>query len=57
MKLRIAWIKKQPTKYWDDLIINKVALYWDNWNFIKFTKLDDNLIEILKNNYIEIWTI
>lgn len=54
MKLKIWTTTLQPTKYWNDLLIQKVWLYNDDWKWIKWCKLNDELIKTLQENFINL---
>lgn len=48
MYLQIKKIKEQPNKFWNDLLITMIGLYEDDWKRIKRVKLDNELINKLK---------
>lgn len=54
MKLKIRKINKQKGKFWDNLLITMIWLYDENDKWIKWVKLNDEIIDILENNYINL---
>ena len=52
MKLKIKKINKLQNTYWNNLVITMIWLYDDNDKWIKWVKLDDDIINILTNNFI-----
>lgn len=46
MYLKVKRAKLVKNSFWkNDLFINMVALYDDNWKFVKFVKLTEQLLE------------
>jgi len=54
MYLQIKTIEKVTDKYAYHFKITKVGLYDDEGNWIKWAKLNDNLMEALKNAQIDV---
>jgi len=54
MYLQIKTVEKVPDKYGHHLKITKVGLYDNEGNWVKWVKLNDNLIEKLKEAKIEV---
>lgn len=52
MKLKINKAKIVAWKYWNSIFINQVGLYDDKWKWIKWVKLNDELLNVLTTNYI-----
>jgi hypothetical protein len=53
-KLQIVRIEKIPDQYGNALIIKQVKVMDENGKYIKFAKLNDSLIEILKKSIIDV---
>jgi hypothetical protein len=51
-KLKINSITKEVDKYGNILIINRIGLYDESGKWIKWVKLNDELIETLKQSEI-----
>jgi hypothetical protein len=51
-KLKINSITKEADKYGNKLIINRIGLYDESGKWIKWVKLNDELIETLKQSEI-----
>lgn len=49
MKLILKAPKLVKTLYWNDLSFWQVALHDDDWKFIKNLKINDELLETIKN--------
>lgn len=49
MKIKFKKIEIVPDKYGHHIKINMVGLYDDNGKWIKWAKLNDNLLDILKD--------
>ena len=54
MKLTFRNIQLSPTKYGNDIIIKQVGLYDDNGKFIRNCKINQKLIEAIKNGTLTI---
>lgn len=52
--LKIKSIKQEADKYGNKIIIDKIGLYDENNKWVKWVKLNDQLINILLNNQIDI---
>lgn len=52
--LKIKSIKTEADKYGNKLIIDKIGLYDENNKWVKWVKLNDELINTLLNNQIDI---
>ena len=53
-KLQIVRIEKVPDNFWNNLLIKQVKVMDENGKYIKFAKLNDTLIEVLKNAIINV---
>lgn len=53
MYLQIKKIIREPDKFGSHLKVTMIGLYKDNGKWIKWVKLNDSVIEILKNTKIE----
>jgi hypothetical protein len=53
VKVKIKTAHLVPDDYGQFIKITKVGLYDENDRFIKWTRLNDNLIELLLKNVIE----
>jgi len=52
MKYKLNQISLKPDKYGNHLIIKMVTQYDDNGKYVKHIKIDNNTIEMLKNNFV-----
>lgn len=53
-KLQIVRIEKIPDNFGNNLLIKQVKVMDENGKYIKFAKLNDTLIEVLKNAVIDV---
>lgn len=53
-KLQIVRIEKVPDNFGNNLLIKQVKVMDENGKYIKFAKLNDTLIEVLKNAIIDV---
>jgi hypothetical protein len=53
-KLQIVRIEKVPDKFGNNILIKQVKVMDENGKYIKFAKLNDTLIEVLKNAVIDV---
>lgn len=53
-KLQIVRIEKVPDNFGNNLLIKQVKVMDENGKYIKFAKLNDTLIEVLKNAVIDV---
>lgn len=54
MHLKIKIIEKQETKYGNDLVVKMISLYDNKGKWVKNVKLNDSLIDVLKESKIVI---
>lgn len=53
MYLQIKKAKLVKNQYWkNDIFINMISLYDDNWKFVKFVKLNDYTLQALLSEKI-----
>lgn len=53
MYLQIRKAKLVKNEYWkNDIFINMISLYDDNWKFVKFVKLNDYTLQSLLSEKI-----
>jgi hypothetical protein len=52
MKLKIKTIELQPDKYGQHIKITKIGLYDENDKWIRWVKLNDELIKVLTEKFI-----
>lgn len=53
-KIQFTRIEKQPDKYGNNFVIKQIKLMDEDGKYIKFAKLNDELLEILKEHQFEI---
>lgn len=49
MKLKIKGCSIIKWTYWNKLMIDKIALYDNDWKYVKFVKLSDFLVDNISN--------
>jgi len=54
MYLQIKRIETEETPYGNDIVIKMIQLREDDGTFIKNVKLNDELIQVLKNSKIQL---
>jgi len=53
MYLQIKNAKLVKNEFWkNDIFINRISLYDDNWKFVKFVKLNDYTLQLLLSEKI-----
>lgn len=52
MKYKLNQISLKPDKYGNYLAIKMVTQYDDNGKYVKHVKIDENIIEMLRNNFV-----
>ena len=53
-KIQFTTIKKQPDKYGNNYVISKIKLMDEKGKYIKFAKLNDYILDVLKETTFEI---
>jgi hypothetical protein len=53
-KIQFTTIKKQPDKYGNNFVISKIKLMDENGKYIKFAKLNEVMLDVLKETIFEI---
>lgn len=45
MYLKVSWIEYRKNRFWkNDIFINRIWLYTDEWKYIRFIKLESELL-------------
>ena len=52
MKYKLNQVSLKPDKYGNHLIIKMITQYDDNGKYVKHIKIDENAINMLKNNFV-----
>ena len=52
MKYKLNQISLKPDKFGQHLIIKMVTKYDNNGKYIKHEKIDEDIVNILKNNFV-----
>lgn len=53
MYIKIHKMELQKNQYWNDLLISRIWLYEDNWDYVRRVKLSDpEIVTLLLNNKI-----
>ena len=52
MKYKLNQASLKPDKYGNHLIIKMVTQYDDNGKYVKHVRIDETIIEMLKNNFV-----
>ena len=52
MKYKLNQIGIKPDRYGNHLVIKMVTQYDDNCKYIKHIKINDEVVEMLKNNFV-----
>jgi hypothetical protein len=54
MYLKINKLKREKTKFWYDTKIMHIALYKDDWSFVKFVKHTDEILDKITKWVVEV---
>jgi len=52
MKYKLNQVSLKPDKYGNHLVIKMITQYDDNGKYVKHIKIDENAINMLKNNFV-----